>query len=102
MLIDAADADGDGNIDYEEFGNMLFERTKKLHNRQHILRCSLQQQSKLRKLCARDDSATSVEVLQGMGKSGTTGPKLSVMTALITALGVLFITVNIVLVYINE
>ena len=26
-LIEAADADGDGNIDYEEFGNMLYART---------------------------------------------------------------------------
>ena len=32
-LIEAADADGDGNIDYEEFGNMLYARTQRVYNR---------------------------------------------------------------------
>ena len=101
MLIDAADADGDGNIDYEEFGNMLFERTKKLHNRQHIQRSSLREHSK-RMNCARHDSAKSVEISQGIGNTATLGPERSMMTSIITALGVLFITVNIVLVYIKD
>ena len=102
MLIDAADADGDGNIDYEEFGNMLFERTKKLHKRSIPKNAILRESLKRRKFCTRHDSEKSVEISQGIANTATMGSETSIMTAIITALGVLFITVNIVLVYIKD
>ena len=104
MLIDTADADGDGNIDYEEFGNMLFERTKKMSNRHHMVRGSQRRQSKAKisKFFSKEESGESREILQEISERGTMGTGPSVMTSLIAALGVLFITVNIVLVYMKD
>ena len=44
-LIEAADADGDGNIDYEEFGNMLYARTQGVYNRHQRSKISNHQRS---------------------------------------------------------
>ena len=106
MLIDAADADGDGNIDYEEFGNMLFEKTKKLRNRQPSYRPIpttqlLRNPSKRAPFFSKDETQTTV-VSHGFGEGGRMGTRPSLTTALITAFGVIFVIVNIVLVYIKD
>ena len=99
-LIKAADADGDGNIDYEEFGSMLFERTKTGYNRQQRLRSRIRKESIGKKPFSKESYKRNraTHIIPHEPRRDLTP---SVLTTYATVLCIIFITSSFMLLYIK-
>ena len=99
-LINAADADGDGNIDYEEFGSMLFERTKTGYNRQQRLRSRIRKESIAKKPFSKESykRTRATHIISHEPRRDLTP---SVFTTFVAALGIVFLTANLISIYVK-
>ena len=87
-LIEAADADGDGNIDYEEFGNMLYAKAQKAYNRRQRSTISGQRSRK-----------ESVMTTDGISHGPRRLAIPSILTTYVSLLGVCFLIACLILLY---
>ena len=95
-LIEAADADGDGNINYEEFGDMLFERTKsvyKCHQRSAM-------KSRLRKKSVKKQVSLESQNAHIVSQEPATLGLPNILTSYISVLCLIFITACLIFLYI--
>ena len=99
-LIKAADADGDGNIDYEEFGSMLFERTKTGYNRQQRLRSRIRKES-IGKNPFSKESYKRTRATHIISHEPRRDLTPSVFTTLVATLSIIFITASVILIYVK-